>query len=88
MGRFQKMRLQHLRDREYGETYNGKEMGTFPYAFFPTYPSDCNPAAPMPCLRMEGQDIVCYAVVKADGPTLELSLVSGRGNTLVYTRKK
>lgn len=77
-----------ITEDRYGETYNDEDMGTFPYAFFPKCPADCDPVAPTPCLRVEGQDIVCYTIVKADGPTLELSLISGRGNTLVYTRKK
>ena len=58
------------------------------YAYFPTCPKDCNPIAEMPCLKVTGQDNVCYAVIKADGKVLELSQIGGTGNTNRYVRKK
>lgn len=71
----------------YTEVYQGKEQSSLPYQYFPVCPKDCNPAGKFPCLKVMGQDDVCYAVVKADGKTLELSMVGGRGNTLAFKKK-
>ncbi len=56
--------------------------------YFPKCPASCSPAAQGPCLKVIGQDEVCYTVVKADGKVLELSLIGGTGNTNQYVRRK
>ena len=58
------------------------------YIYFPTCPKDCTPSVKMPCLKVIGQDEVCYSIVKADGKVLELSQIGGTGNTNRYVRKK
>ncbi len=55
--------------------------------YFPKCPASCSPVAKVPCLKVIGQDEVCYTVVKADGKTLELSLLGGTGKTNRYVRK-
>ncbi|MBK7938539.1 MAG: hypothetical protein IPJ82_16295 [Lewinellaceae bacterium] len=69
------------------ETYGGEQMSRFPYRYFAQCPQDCNPVAETPCIKVIGQDDVCYVVVKSDESTLELSPIGGTGNTLVYRRK-
>jgi hypothetical protein len=59
-----------------------------PYIYFPACPKDCNPVAKMPCLKVIGQDEVCYAIVKADGKSLDISQIGGKGNTNKYVKKK
>ncbi len=76
-----------IENGEYTETYDQEEPGSFPYQFYAKCPADCNPVAPTPCIKVMGQDDVCYAVVKADGKTLELSMIGGRGNTLVFKKQ-
>jgi hypothetical protein len=58
------------------------------YQYYPSCPKDCNPVADVPCLKIMGQDDVCYTIVKADGKSLELSQIGGMGNTNKYVRKK
>ena len=69
------------------EIYGGEQMGRFPYEYFAHCPNECNPAADTPCIKVMSQDNVCYAVIKADAETLELSPIGGTGNTLIYKRK-
>lgn len=69
------------------ESYAGEQLNRWPCHYFPKCPGDCNPVAPMPCVKVAGQDAVCYTVVKADGNSLELSMIGGAGNTLAYKRK-
>ena len=58
------------------------------YIYYPTCPKDCNPIAKMPCLKIVGQDDVCYTIVKADGKSLDISQIGGTGNTNHYVKKK
>jgi hypothetical protein len=58
------------------------------YIYYPTCPKDCNPVAKMPCLKIIGQDDVCYSIVKADGKVLDISQIGGKGNTNQYVKKK
>ena len=58
------------------------------YIYYPTCPKDCNPIAKMPCLKIVGQDDVCFAIVKADGKSLDISQIGGTGNTNHYVKKK
>lgn len=71
----------------YTESYDGKVAERLPFQFFPKCPADCNPVAPTPCLSLIGQDMVCYAIVKADKQNLELSMIGGRGNTLSFKKR-
>lgn len=73
-------------DGMFAELYEGKVLNENPYRYQKVCPEDCGgPAgADFPCIRVFGQDVVCFAVVKADGKTLEISQVGGRGNTLKY----
>lgn len=71
----------------YTERYDGEQMSSLPYQVFPKCPALCNPVAETPCIAVMGQDDVCYAVVKADGQSLELSMIGGTGNTLVFKKK-
>ncbi len=81
-----------IADGRYSDLYEMAE-GQAPvpplrYIYHPVCPKDCNPVAPTPCLSVIGQDVVCYAIVKADGKTLELSQIGGTGNTNKYVKKK
>lgn len=67
--------------------YDGKVLDGFPYQFYPKCPKMCNPVADMPCFSIFGQDVVCYTVLKVDGKNLELSMISGKGNTLSYVKQ-
>lgn len=70
----------------YTEVYNGEVMGSFPYKYFAKCPKDCVPVAPTPCLKVIGQDELCYTLVKVEGNRLELSLIGGNGSTLAFRR--
>jgi hypothetical protein len=56
--------------------------------YYPICPKDCNPIAKMPCLKLIGQEGVCYSIVKADGKSLDISQIGGTGNTNRYVKKK
>ena len=71
----------------YTDVYDGEEMDRMPYQYFPKCPAFCDPIGETPCFSVMGQDDVCYAVVKADGKTLEISMIGGRGNTLSFVKK-
>lgn len=71
----------------YTEIYDGEEMGDLPYKYFAKCPASCNPAGETACLRVMGQDDICYAIVKAGPSSLELSMIGGTGNTLIFKRK-
>jgi hypothetical protein len=58
------------------------------YIYYPICPKDCNPIAKMPCLKIIGQDDVCFSIVKADGKVLDISQIGGKGNTNQYVKKK
>jgi hypothetical protein len=73
----------------YTDIYAGqKPMPAIRYIFYPNCPKDCNPVGKTPCLRVIGQDDVCYSIVKADGKSLEISQIGGTGNTNRYVKKK
>jgi hypothetical protein len=73
----------------YTDVYEGQTpMPALRYIYSPICPKDCKPVGKTPCLRVIGQDDVCYAVVKADGKSLELSQIGGTGNTNRYVKKK
>jgi hypothetical protein len=74
-------------DGVYQDVYVGTNpMPALRYIYSPMCPKDCNPVAKTPCLRVIGQDDVCYTIVKADGKTLELSQIGGTGNTNKYVK--
>ncbi len=77
----------NIKNGMYTESYEGKTMTQLPYQFFPKCPADCNPVAPSPCISVIGQDIICYTLVKVDKQNLELSMIGGRGNTLIFKRR-
>ncbi len=71
------------------QLYDGQEVEPpVRCLYFAKCPADCLPVATTPCLKVIGQDEVCYTVVKADGKALEISLIGGTGNTNRYVRKK
>ncbi len=76
-----------MKDGSFFYFYGTEPQGSFPYQYYPKCPGECAAPAATPCVSVIGQDILCYAVVKADGQNLELSLISGAGKTLVYKRK-
>lgn len=75
-----------IADGKYTEEYDGKEVSSLPYVFYPTCPQDCSPVGSVPCIKVVGQDDVCYTLVKVDAKNLELSMISGTGNTNRYVR--
>lgn len=75
-----------IADGKYTEEYDGKEVSSLPYVFYPSCPQDCNPVGSVPCIKVVGQDDVCYTLVKVDAKNLELSMISGTGNTNRYVR--
>jgi hypothetical protein len=58
------------------------------YIYYPTCPKDCNPLDKLSCLKIVGQDDVCYSIINADGKSLDISQIGGRGNTNRYAKKK
>jgi hypothetical protein len=78
-----------IADGRYAEAYEGQDpMPPMRYIYYPVCPKDCNPVAKMPCLKIMGQDDVCYGIVKADGKSLEISQIGGTGNTNRYVKKQ
>jgi hypothetical protein len=73
---------------QYIDIYDGKEVANSAFSYHKVCPEDCGPAGKEPCIRTIGQDAMCYTVIFADGKTLQLSLIGGRGNTLSFKRKK
>lgn len=68
--------------------YDGKMLSRgYSYSYFGKCPTDCGASSRFPCIKLFGQDEVCYAVVKADDKTLELSQIGGTGNTNKYLKK-
>ncbi len=76
-----------IRNGMYYDNYDGDPLGAFRFQYYPQCPDDCSPAGVFPCFKIFGQDELCYAIVKADGKTLQISLISGPGNTLTYVRR-
>ncbi len=74
-------------DGKYIEYYESEVVSNTPFRYNKACPKDCNPVANTPCLQLIGQDVVCYTIVKSNGKTLELSMIGGTGNTLVYKLK-
>ncbi len=72
---------------KYTEIYDSEPGPRMPFSYHKSCPKDCNPVAPTPCIRVYGQDDVCYTVVKVDAKKLELSMIGGTGNTLVFKPK-
>ncbi|MEZ5454141.1 MAG: hypothetical protein R3E93_15180 [Thiothrix sp.] len=76
-----------INESAYSNIYDGKPLDSSPYEVLASCPESCGQAiAEMPCLQLKGQDAMCYSILNADGETLELSLVSGTGNTNQYQR--
>jgi hypothetical protein len=70
-------------------TYVGQKPDpSMRYIYYPTCPEDCNPVAKMPCLKIIGQDDVCFSIIKADGKSLDISQIRGTGNINHYVKKK
>lgn len=72
---------------KYTEIYETKEMSSTPFRYNKACPADCNPPAKVACIQLVGQDDVCYTVVKLNAKSLELSMIGGTGNTLVFKKK-
>jgi len=75
-----------IADGKYTEEYDGKEVSSLPYVFYPTCPQDCNPIESGSCIKVVGQDDVCYTLVFVDAKNLQLSMIGGTGNTNRYVR--
>lgn len=76
-----------IEDGKYSNSYDGKPVDAKPYQLLDACPESCGKALPdNPCLQITGQDTMCYAILIADGETLELSQVNGTGNTNQYKR--
>ncbi len=73
---------------KYAEVYEGKERSNLPFTFYMKCPVDCDPKGGFPCLKVIGQDDACYAVLRVDAVSLELSLIGGTGKTLAFKRKE
>lgn len=77
-----------IQDGLYTDFYNGQNVGSLLYQYYPQCPAHCNPVSTnTPCIKVIGQDEVCYVVVKADGKSLHLSMINGDGSTLTFKRK-
>ncbi len=72
---------------KYTEIHDSKAGPRMPFTYHKACPKECNPVGNTPCIRVYGQDNVCYAVVKVNAKTLELSQIGGTGNTLVFKPK-
>lgn len=72
---------------QYIDYYGGKQLEAADYEYHPVCPTDCNPIADGPCLKVMYDEPICYTVVHVDSTTLELSMIGGRGNSLIYKRK-
>lgn len=73
----------------YVDIYDGEKIADSAYTFHATCPSeDCGAEnGGMPCIKVTGQDVLCYTVLFADGANLEISMITGRGNSLSFTKK-
>jgi hypothetical protein len=77
-----------IADGYYLDVYDGQTMITSHCTYFAKCPADCQPVAKnAPCLRVIGEQEMCYAIIKADGKVLELSQIGGTGNTNRYVKK-
>jgi hypothetical protein len=76
-----------IADGQYIDIYNSKVVNRNPYSYHKVCPEDCGPIAQVPCIKVTGQDDVCYTVVKTDGKILELSMIGGTGKSLLFKRK-
>jgi hypothetical protein len=69
--------------------YDGKSTEpSMRYIYYPTCPKDCNPLGKSACIKIVGQDDVCYSIILADGKSLDISQIGGTGNTNRYMKKK
>lgn len=70
----------------YTPAYDGTDEASAIYWFAEKGFGDCGANSSGPTLVILAQDVACYAVVKADGKNLEISLLGGTGNTLRYQK--
>jgi hypothetical protein len=77
-----------LENGQYIDIYDGKEVDKNPFSYHKKCPAGCGSASATPCLKVTGQDDVCYEILVADGKRLDISMIGGRGNTLPFKRKK
>lgn len=75
-----------IADGRYQDWYDGLPVETFLCVYFSKCPRDCNPKTPTPCLKIFGQDEVCYIILKVDDYNLVLSPIGGSGKSNSYTR--
>lgn len=74
-------------EASYSNSYDGKQVDSSPFAVLASCPESCGQMVEeTPCLQVKGKDEMCYAILTADGETLELSLINGTGNTNQYQR--
>jgi hypothetical protein len=76
-----------ITDTHYIDYYEGKEMSKELYSYHQKCPADCPDADGVTCIRVVGQDAMCFAVIKSEKKLLQLSLIGGTGKTLEFKRK-
>ncbi|WP_373552286.1 hypothetical protein [Haliscomenobacter sp.] len=76
-----------IMDGKYIDVYDGEEVSSAIYVYYAKCPKDCDPIDAGACLKTIGQDDMCYSLVSLTATNLELSLISGRGNTNRYKKK-
>lgn len=81
----------HFLPGRYITYYGGEQVVEEQMSYHEICPAFCTgetEAAPAyPCFVLEGEyDASCFAVLKQEGDRLELSMLGGAGNTLVYER--
>jgi hypothetical protein len=72
------------------ETYGGEVQGSYLLTFAAQCPDGPDGVGPVMVAQAMGDDpsaMACYAIVRQDGDTLEMSLIGGNGSTLHYTRQ-
>ncbi|MEB4592856.1 hypothetical protein VSS37_17895 [Candidatus Thiothrix sp. Deng01] len=74
-------------ENSYRDIYDGKQLDSSAYEVLASCPEACGKTMEeTPCLQVQGKDMLCYAILTADGETLELSLLTGTGNVNQYQR--
>lgn len=70
----------------YENWYDGKKIDSELYSYHQKCPADCGGDTGMACLRVVGQDVLCYGIVHTDAKTLHLHYIGGAGKTLRFKK--
>ena len=79
-------RLEIRSDQKFISFYGSDVISTENWKYYSACPQDCNELDGS-CLTTDGEDgSVCYYLVKLTSDELQISMLGGRGNTLIFKR--